>query len=339
MNEFYNKMKYFEETDKIPAKIYYHYTSLDALFSIVKSKTFRLTSLESSNDKKELYYTPEEFLKDLDNVLNNEKNIRTKKVFKLIKESISLNKKNFNQCCKPKPLPYALCLSDKKDNLTHWDRYAHSCTGVCICFNISSLDVYLKRMSISLIGDGIYDIEKIFYSRQQKETVIKNSLVNFVNLSIEHNKKEGIDIKESLKRNGYIYAATIYSRLKKFSKNNSFVDEGEVRLYHDALSIKETLHLIDLMATDFDQELHTNIKNNFENFVESLHIIDENFCITQNGIRSYKNLNLEEVWGSGTIPEIILGPMCVQNKKELRRFLKANGLEGTKVTDSIVPIR
>ena len=87
-------MKYFEETEKIPAKIYYHYTSLDALFSIVTSKTFRLTSLESSNDKKELYYTPEEFLKDLDNVLNNEKNIRTKKVFKLIKESISLNKKN-----------------------------------------------------------------------------------------------------------------------------------------------------------------------------------------------------------------------------------------------------
>ena len=47
------------------------------------------------------------------------------------------------------------------------------------------------------------------------------------------------------------------------------------------------------------------------------------------GIRGYKNLYLGEVWGSGTIPEIILGPTCVQNSNELKRFLKANGLEDT----------
>ena len=40
-------------------------------------------------------------------------------------------------------------------------------------------------------------------------------------------------------------------------------------MYHDASSIKETLHLKDLMATVFDQELHMNIKNNFENFIDS----------------------------------------------------------------------
>ena len=43
--------------------------------------------------------------------------------------------------------------------------------------------------------------------------------------------------------------------------------------------------------------------------------------------------------GSGTIPEIILGPMCIQNRKELKYFLKANGLEGTKISVSSVPIR
>lgn len=59
----------------------------------------------------------------------------------------------------------------------------------------------------------------------------------------------------------------------------------------------------------------------------------------KSGIRGYKDLCLEEIWGSGTIVEIILGPMCRQNCNELRRFLKANGLEGTKVSTSKVPIR
>ena len=61
MDEFYNKMKYFEQTERIPAEIYYHYTSLEALYNIVSSKTFWLTSLKTSNDKKELYYKPEFF--------------------------------------------------------------------------------------------------------------------------------------------------------------------------------------------------------------------------------------------------------------------------------------
>ena len=30
MNEFYNKLKFFEETEKVPKDVYYHYTTLDA---------------------------------------------------------------------------------------------------------------------------------------------------------------------------------------------------------------------------------------------------------------------------------------------------------------------
>lgn len=38
------------------------------------------------------------------------------------------------------------------------------------------------------------------------------------------------------------------------------------------------------------------------------------FCLTRSGIRSYKELCLKEVWGAGVIPEIILGPMCIQKR-------------------------
>jgi len=338
MNEFNNKMKYFENVEQIPAEIYYHYASIDALYNIVTSKAFRLTSLKSTNDKMELYYKPEEFLSDFSNVCDNEKDINIKKYFRLIEESTEINKTNFLRECKKKTFPHALCLSEKKDNLTHWDRYASGCTGVCIGFNVSSLKVHMQRMAITVLGVGLYDIEKVFYSSEQREKHISNVIIRLISVLIEKGQI-GHDIQEIIRKNGYTYVASACIQLMQFSKNSSFVDEDEIRLYHDATSIKGTLNLIDMMALDLEPELHKNLKKNFGELVKQLHLGDEKFCMTKSGIRSYRELYLEKVWGSGTIPEIILGPMCIQNRNELSDFLKANGLEGTKVSASKVPIR
>lgn len=339
MNEFYNKMKYFENTEDIPAEVYYHYTSLDALYNIVASKTIRLTSLKSSNDKKELSYKPEEFLVDFLNVCDNEKDIITKEFFCLIDESIQLNKNKFIEECKKKSFPYALCLSERKDNLTHWDRYASRCTGVCIGFNVSSLKIYMKRMALTALGVGLYDVEKVFYSPEQKEKHIRDVIINIINLLIKNSEIDSREIKEFIRKNGYVYAASACILLMRFSKDSSFVDEDEVRLYHDAISIKDTLHIIELLSSHIDPELYKNLKKHFAELLKQLHLSEEKFCITKSGIRSYRELCLEAVWGSGVIPEIILGPLCIQNRNELCRFLKANGLEGTKVSVSKVPIR
>jgi len=340
MNEFYNKMEYFENAEQISAEVYYHYTSLDALYSIVTSKIFRLTSLKSSNDKKELYYKPEEFLLDFLRVCDNENDTSTKEFLRLIAESVNLNKSSFLASCREKAFPYALCLSEKKDSLTHWDRYASGCTGVCIGLNVSSLRVLAQRMAITVFGVGLYDVEKVFYSYEQKEKYTKNSIITILNALLKEKKlEESYDIHENIRRNGYAYAAVACKKLMQFSKNSSFVDEDEVRLYFDATSIKATLSLIDSMAQDIEPELLKNLKKNFMDFAEQLHLKKENFCMTKSGIRSYRELCLEEVWGSGTIPEIILGPMCTQSRNELKAFLKANGLEGTKVSVSKVPIR
>lgn len=173
MNEFYNKMKYFEETEQIPAEIYYHYTSLEALYSIVISKAFWLTSLKSSNDKKELYYKPNFFLEDFYNLCCKEEDTNIKEYLELAGESIRANESSFLRECEQKAFPYALCLSEKKDNLTHWDRYASKCTGVCIGFNVSSLKIQIKRMAITVFGIGIYDVGKVLYSSKEKEKNIR----------------------------------------------------------------------------------------------------------------------------------------------------------------------
>ena len=341
MNEFYNKMKYFEETEGISAQVYYHYTSLEALYNIINSKTFRLTSLKSSNDKNELFYKPNKFLTDFQEVIAAEKIENTRRYLEIINASIEQNKDRFIRECKAKRSPYALCLSEKKDTLTHWDRYASGCTGGCIGFNVAAINVYLQRQASTVFGVGLYDVSKVMYSDVDREKYIRNEMIRFANLlyTQDGNDLEKKVFLEMIHKNGYIYAAGIYLQLAKFAKKDSFVDEDEIRLYHDDESIKSTLRLIESMESNVEEELYNNIKKNFKKVVKNLRLDKEQFGMMRTGIRGYKDLYLGEIWGSGTIPEIVLGPMCVQNGNELKRFLKANGLEGTKVTVSKVPIR
>ena len=311
MNEFYNKMKYFEDAEGIQEETYYHYTTLEALYNIVKNKTFWLTSLKSSNDKKELYYKSSDFLKDFSELCETEQDENVKRYFQLINESIKSHEKEFYSVFKEKVTPYALCLCEKKDNLTHWDRYAAGCTGVCIGFNISALKVHMQRMNSTAFGMGLYDVEKIFYDSELRKTHIKEMLTRI--LEVIKDKKQIEDVDELIEKSGYVYAESVCSGLIKFTKNNSFIDEDEVRLYHDSTSIKESFRLIELVEPDIEPELCENLKTNLKKLIEQWHLEEERFCLTKRGIRSYKELCLEEVWGAGVIPEIILGPMCIQN--------------------------
>ncbi|MFQ9704543.1 MAG: hypothetical protein ACLR0U_26010 [Enterocloster clostridioformis] len=56
------------------------------------------------------------------------------------------------------------------------------------------------------------------------------------------------------------------------------------------------------------------IQKKFEEIDRAMAFGIKKFCLTRSGIRSYKELCLKEVWGAGVIPEIILGPMCIQKR-------------------------
>ena len=335
-----NRLEYFQKVEGITPQIYYHYTSLDALFNIVNSKTFRLTSLRSSNDRKELFYNIERFLADLHTVCENEKDENTKRYFQRLIKSVENNRAKFNKECKARHTPYALCLSKKRDNLTHWDRYASNCTGVCIGFNIAALDVLYRRTGNFVFGTGLFDIEEALYTQEMILRCIRNMTVRLINAlaesTEEHPQLDPISIMDN---GGFVYMVAVYQSVMKFAKNSSFVDEDEVRLYFETEAIPSTLKIIKSMAKELDEDGEIGFEKLFLNFVAKLEIEKEHFMMSRAGIRSFHNLCLEEIWGSGLIPEIILGPMCVQNRKELERFLRSNGLGDTKVSVSKVPIR
>lgn len=330
-----NTLSYFENTDKVVPEIYYHYTSIGVLFSIINKQSFWLTSLKSSNDKKELTYTYDRFLADLKSVIEEEdddaRRLFLKKVYDS-KDLVHLTK----SAQKPNLDSYALCLSQSRDSLTHWERYTNGCKGVCLSINLGALLVLLKRRGLDCFASQIFDIKGIAYlERERQRFLIKTILdvYDMVRLG-EEEKEEDIDDLR-------LVLPLAYNEMKNFIKVDSFYDEDEIRLLYSSLSLNTVSKIIRIIIAPNrgNTENHKELYRNYIEMIDNLDIKEKKYSVFSTGIRSYYNLCLKEVWGEGLIPEIILGPMCTQDKKELRSFLDANGLKRTKITESKVPIR
>ena len=245
MNRYENRMKFFEEVEGIKPQIYYHYTSLEVLYNIVSSKTLWLTSLKSSNDKKELFYTVDDFLRDFEIVCETEKTESIKKCFYALMRNIDENIVLFKKVCDIKSKPYALCLSDKKDNLTHWDRYAASSAGVCIGINVAALNVLYSRTGNDVFGSSLFDIGKALYTEEDIHHYIRRETIGRMKSLFDIMRgKSNEEIIKRITTYGYTLILGVCQNVMRFAKNTSFIDEGEVRMYFDKQSISDTKTLI-----------------------------------------------------------------------------------------------
>lgn len=328
-----NTMKYFEETEKVKRDVYYHYTSVSSLYNIVNSKTFWLTNLKSSNDKKELSYSLPQFKKELYEIIEMEDDGETK-------HNLSLAQTVFEQFPKiniAKSEAYALSLCHKKDDLTHWDRYAGNCSGVAIAINVAALKVYYSRKGLFSLTSGLLPVKGITYSKKDRQTDIYNAIRAFLNFS--SSRTEGNNDNNLWERSLPRFYYSIYYNIRNFVKMDAFMDEDEVRLFFRPDSIKSIASIINSFADSYPDKDFSKVGLEYRKMIDEMRLEGKYFAYFKNGIRSYRKLCLSEIWGNGLIPEIILGPMCTQDKKELRTFLDSCGLKGTKIVESKVPIR
>lgn len=332
-SRFENSMRFFQETEGIKPEIYYHYTTISALYSIISTQSFWLLNLKSSNDKRELTYTFRQFKNDFDKIIQYETDQNRKAL--LIKAADScLEGKLTRDAMKPNKDSYGLCLCRKKDNLTHWDRYTNNCAGVSIGVNIRALDVLCSRMN-TYFGYHIIESNCIAYSENDRVQLIKKSIEGIIERL--HYLKEDSDSSAFLPA----ILPVAYTNMKSFVKANSFSDEDEVRLYFNPKSILTARKIMNDVFPKLSEGnvMCNNIRKNYEKMISDMEIEEVKFYLFRTGIRSYHKMCLKEIWGNGLIPEIMLGPMCTQDKKELRAFLDVNGLRGTTITESKVPIR
>ncbi len=324
-----NTLEYFEKKYHAKPDIAYHYTSLEAFMSIVQSKTFRLTSLSVSNDKSELSYSPDQFRSDF--------NKATKDHACHARFGSNLDKALKELCVgKQTDKVFSLSMTSLKDNLTHWNAYGDQGKGVCICVNFGALySMYAKLNCANILNDlclktnALYDeVSRIDFIKKKMDLLC-----------------EVLSDKVVPAFSGVLTAAilnSLYSLLQMCTKQACFADEKEARCVFQQANVPMCKGLVEIVKNQLqaqNNKAYEQLKRNVNNAIKKIGIENEGYYLSQYGIKSYRNLCFNEVWGSGVIPEVILGPLCRQDKDELESFLESNGLYGVEINKSKVPIR
>lgn len=317
-------------------KIVYHYCSLEAMYGIFSNTSFWLTSLESSNDASELRLAQKiiaEALKELKEEYPNEEYQEILNKIELAPKDKSFNKH------KPRHKYYGLSFVEDKDSLTHWERYANYSSGVCIGFNLALIDnLFWVNAIPNIVSDWLHPAP-IIYSHEEQLKYAKSSIVAKINGSVKE--------FEEFKRLEHIYSSIYYAALttlKPIFKHTGFSSEKEHRIYLMEGEAETAAKLMKDMINESNTENHVlfkNISKNITNLAAKLKVSknEKLHGVFKDGIRSYYSLHLKEIWSDSLIPEVVLGPKCFQNKKELKSFMKQCKLNRTKINVSQLPIR
>lgn len=170
----------------------YHYTSLNTLFKMVKSREIWMCSTGSMNDRKETLYYIELLEKRLAEYNHED-------FFKQVYNQIPFNYK------------YALCLSREKDDAAQWERYGDFATGVCLAINVAELYK-------CLYGYGDMMFNEVFYN----DTVENDLYCRVLEKYFFEGKIDVYGTEEELIKH-LIYAGNLH-------KHKSFKNENEVRV-------------------------------------------------------------------------------------------------------------
>ncbi|HML35730.1 DUF2971 domain-containing protein [Sporomusa sphaeroides] len=344
-----NKMTKEQELRKqlgFEEEIFYHYCSLEALYGIITSKSFWLTSLNSTNDSKELKVGQTILDNALQELIIKEEDLQYKKLLEKIANAprdVEYKKlrKNKNRHY------YGASFVNNRDSLTHWERYGNNGFGVCIAFNIWMLQNYFMYKSLpDICRTWLWHDKVIYNGQQQKEhikTIIRSKINGMIKGARTYNYEVNMDKMLTIPNMCNVLYYTTLAQVRPTFKHLGFSDEHEYRLVFEEGEAEENAQYLCKIASRGENE------NGFLDLSERIKIVIDELGLAQEkrkhtmlgkSIRSYYALNLEPIWGGDAlIPEIILGPRCYQNKRELEVFIKCNSLFGTKVRTSVIPIR
>lgn len=318
-------------------EVVYHYCSLDALYGILNSKSFWLTSLESSNDSMELKIAKEVLAQAITELKQNYKEDKYHSIIQKIEDA---QKSKKYKKYRPKYKYYSLSFVEEKDSLTHWERYANNSKGVCIGFNIPLLKKLFLNYALPDIVTNWLQTAEVLYTREDQLKYAKAFIIKNITESEKINDGKLLEV-EHYPSSVYYSALSIFKpRFKHFG----FSSEKEHRIYLEDGEAENTSKYFKENAEIpiiSDKELFLNISKHIYELAKSLQILanDKKYGLFQNSVRSYYSMNLSEIWSSVLIPEIILGPKCFQNKRELQYFTKSCGLDRTNIQISKVPLR
>lgn len=195
----------------------------------------------------------------------------------------------------------SMSFSHKKDLLSQWRGYADDAKGFCLGFKAK----YFTDLPIHLL-EVEYDFEKQF-------TLIMDSM-----RQIESHIQNGID-KENL------HLICELQEVFSMIKNESFKEESECRLIYPIF-----------VDVDGEGKLYDAFKGN-----EKYHkyVRDIEFRLVGNTPTPYVDMDFTLGNSSMPLKEVIIGPKNRSTKLDIELFLRTNGIQGAKISESLSTYR
>jgi len=306
-------------------ELFYHYCSIQNLFSIINNKSLWLTSLKSGYDKDELKSTYD---------------IAKRLIQKNLLPSVELEK---DEKIFTNNEYYCLSCTTESDSYFHFDSYGDNLYGVSIGINPDVLNsYYLKILESSPVKYELpiewLAFQKVVYNITEQQQLFIDTFSKLVTENIEHKENnQNFEVAN--------IELTIRSLRALFKKKN-YESEKEVRLvyYPNLYKISsdfkrwfqdykpsypiDLYHSIPSITTEIRRNPHVKL-------YESLSIQDQcEFSMFGKDIRSYIKINVSKLLELGFIDTIIIGPKATQSRNDLKNFLILNGLNNINVIES-----
>lgn len=201
----------------------YHYTSLDSLEKICKSKNLLARSISFMNDSSEFNHALEIAI-----------GIAEKKIENSDNEFIYSKLKNFLEDAINQPVPlFIISFSQEPNLLSQWRSYTPYGKGVCIEFSVKRLQSLIEGTSFKLVKCIYSEVDQ----RKKIEKTFEAAVDDIISVSMEYSEDE-YKSKEVSDNVDARLAKRFWAFLETLAafKNDSFQEESEWRLISPILT-------------------------------------------------------------------------------------------------------
>lgn len=303
--------------------VLYHYCSMSAFKGIIESKSIWLTDVQQSNDSEEIRW----IYKNVPAYISEALDTYGKKLASGIQETNEAHAKRLTETLKAiyvirNGLPRinntteAFCLSKNGDSLSQWRGYADDGRGISIGFSTQLFADYYNRTVTGLNA-------KQWQKSSQMGTMQNLCLqaVNYCEVS-----KTYLKVLIPLDFSSGEILQGIYKKMDDLSlhaplyKNPAFREEAEWRLF---LQIPDGILKESDNGEGVTLQTHKSVMEYLISSSQNFEIKFDNFMVSRDNIVRYVELKFQHP--EKMISEIILGPKCKANEKNVRSYLRHYG--------------
>ncbi|WP_053956652.1 DUF2971 domain-containing protein [Inediibacterium massiliense] len=201
---------------KIPksnASSVFHFTSVPALYSMIKTHSLRLTNSMYLNDRNEFADFLHSMCDTVRNLIDTEKDEQTKNNYKILLEEYkkALEKNEQKRTDYYYHASYFIFSASEYDNsIPMWNYYSQN-SGICIEFDLNLLRNFFEYC-IKDCGESIFIDYKCIYEKQEKHNILKTYIIERIN-----------EIQPQFWKSALKYSYAFKDKIFKYERETRFV--------------------------------------------------------------------------------------------------------------------